>query len=204
MIKIIDYGVGNIQAFLTLFKRIGVPAERAQTSEDIKTASRLILPGVGHFDNAMRKLNESGMREMLDQKVLQDKVPVIGVCVGMQMLATSSEEGILPGLNWIPGRVRAFKNLDSFKLPLPHMGWNKLHGEQHSQLFHRGFDDTPQFYFLHSYYFDTDDKKDVAAKAFYGIEFEAGVSRGNVHGVQCHPEKSHRWGANLIKNFTKV
>lgn len=204
MIKIIDYGVGNIQAFLTLLKRIGVPAERARTPEDIKTASRLILPGVGHFDHAMRKLNESGMREMLDQKVLQDKAPVIGVCVGMQMLATSSEEGILPGLNWIPGRVRAFKNLDSFGLPLPHMGWNKLHGEHHSQLFHRGFEDIPQFYFLHSYYFDTDDKKDVAAKAFYGIEFEAGISRGNVHGVQCHPEKSHRWGANLIKNFTKV
>lgn len=204
MIKIIDYGVGNIQAFLTLLKRIGVPAERARSPEDIKTASRLILPGVGHFDNAMRRLNESGMRETLDQKVLQDEIPIIGVCVGMQMLATSSEEGTLPGLNWIPGKVRSFNSLDSFTSPLPHMGWNQLRAEPHSHLFQRGFEETPQFYFLHSYYFDAEDKKDVSAKAFYGIEFEAGVSRGNVHGVQCHPEKSHQWGSNLIKNFTQA
>lgn len=204
MIKIIDYGVGNIQAFLTLLKRIGIPAERARTPNDLETASRLILPGVGHFDHAMRSLNESGMREPLDRKVLQDEIPIIGVCVGMQMLATSSEEGILPGLNWVPGKIRSFNSLGGFSLPMPHMGWNQLRAEPHSQLFQRGFEETSQFYFLHSYYFDTDDKRDVAAKAFYGLEFEAGISRGNIHGVQCHPEKSHHWGANLIKNFAQV
>lgn len=204
MIKIVDYGVGNIQAFLTLFKRIGIPSESAKTPDDLETASRLILPGVGHFDYAMRRLNESGMRKMLDQRVVQDEVPVIGICVGMQMLATSSEEGTVPGLNWVPGKVRSFKNIDDFTLPVPHMGWNQLRAEPHSQLFQKGFEEISQFYFLHSYYFDTDDKKDVAAKAFYGIEFEAGVSRRNVHGVQCHPEKSHHWGANLIKNFAQV
>ncbi|MDC0101066.1 imidazole glycerol phosphate synthase subunit HisH [Alphaproteobacteria bacterium] len=203
MIKIIDYGVGNIQAFLTLFKRIGILAERARSPKDLETASRLILPGVGHFDHAMRRLNDSGMRETLDRKVLRGETPIMGVCVGMQMLASSSEEGNLAGLNWIPGKIRSFGSLSCFNLPMPHMGWNQMRAEPHSQLFQRGFDETSQFYFLHSYYFDADDKKDVAAKAFYGIEFEAGVSRGNVHGVQCHPEKSHNWGANLIRNFAQ-
>ena len=151
MIKIIDYGVGNIQAFLTLLKRIGIPAERARTPNDLETASKLILPGVGHFDYAMRRLNESGMRESLDLKVLQDQIPIFGVCVGMQMLATSSEEGTSQGLNWVPGKVRSFKSLGGLTLPLPHMGWNQLRAEPHSQLFQKGFEETSQFYFLHSY-----------------------------------------------------
>jgi len=202
MIKIVDYGVGNIEAFLTLLKQLGVPAERAKTACDLETASKLILPGVGHFDHAMRKLNESGMRDTLDQKVLQDEVPIIGVCVGMQMLATSSEEGVMPGLNWIPGKVRSLRSIEGLTLPMPHMGWNRLHPEPNSKLYKRGFEEINEFYFLHSYYFDCDDKRDVSAKAFYGIEFEAGVSRGHIHGIQCHPEKSHRGGARLIKNFT--
>jgi len=204
MIKIVDYGVGNIQAFLNLLKRIGIHAERARTPDDLDTASRLILPGVGHFDHAMEKLNESGMRDTLDRKVLRDGIPVMGVCVGMQMLATSSEEGVIPGLNWIPGKVRAFKSIDGFTLPMPHMGWNQLHPEPTSQLFRKGFEKSTQFYFLHSYYFDCDDKRDVAAKTFYGVDFEAAVSRGQIYGIQCHPEKSHHWGVSLIKNFTQV
>jgi glutamine amidotransferase len=204
MIKVVDYGVGNIQAFLSLLKRIGIHAERARTSGDLDTASRLILPGVGNFDHAMGKLNESGMRDALDRKVLRDGMPVMGVCVGMQMLATSSEEGVIPGLNWIPGKVRSFRSVDGFTLPMPHMGWNELRPEATCQLFQKGFEKSAQFYFLHSYFFDCDDKRDVAAKAFYGVDFEAVVSRGQIHGIQCHPEKSHHWGVSLIKNFSQV
>jgi len=204
MIKVVDYGVGNIQAFMNLLKRQGIPAERAKNKNDISTASKLILPGVGHFDHAMGKLNESGMRDELDKKVLEEKIPIVGVCVGMQMMATSSEEGNLFGLNWIPGKVRAFKNIKNLDLPLPHMGWNTLNPSAKSGLFKHGFESSAEFYFLHSFYFDADEKEDVSAKAFYGVEFEAAVSRGHIHGVQCHPEKSHHWGESLIKNFSLI
>lgn len=204
MIKIIDYGIGNIQAFMNLLKRLDIPAERAQNKDDIRNATKLILPGVGHFDHAMKKLNDSGMRDVLDNKVLVEKTPIIGVCVGMQMMATNSEEGELDGLNWIPGKVRAFKNFDNFNLPLPHMGWNAIHPITKLGLFENGFESAAQFYFLHSFYFDADEKVDVLAKAHYGLDFAAAVSRGNIYGIQCHPEKSHHWGTKLIKNFSMI
>lgn len=204
MIKLVDYGVGNIQAFMTLFKRIGLDAQRARVPQELEGATRLVLPGVGHFDHAMQRLNDSGLRPALEDLVLAQQVPVIGVCVGMQMLAAGSDEGTLPGLNWVPGRVRAFAtNAQSAHLPMPHMGWNDLQPTAGASLFAAGFDDAPQFYFLHSYYFDALDKTDVAATAHYGIDFDAVVSRGHIHGVQCHPEKSHHWGAQLLKNFVE-
>lgn len=199
-----DYGVGNIQAFLNLFKRLGMEAKRADTPEALSDATRLVLPGVGHFDHAMQKLNESGMRGRLEELVLGSKVPVMGICVGMQMLAQGSDEGSLPGLNWVPGRVRAFaSHPQCANLPMPHMGWNELQPRPGASLFARGFDDAPQFYFLHSYYFDAENKEDVAASAHYGMDFDAVVSRGHIHGVQCHPEKSHHWGEQLLKNFVE-
>lgn len=205
MIRVVDYGVGNIQAFMTLFKRMGLEARRADTAAALEDATRLVLPGVGHFDHAMQRLNDSGMRPKLEQLVLLAQVPVVGVCVGMQMLADGSDEGVLPGLGWIPGRVRAFaSHPNTAQLPMPHMGWNDLQPSQTSKLFARGFDDVPQFYFLHSFYFDAQDKNDVAATAHYGMDFDAVVSRGHIHGVQCHPEKSHHWGAQLLKNFAEL
>ncbi len=205
MIHIVDYGVGNIQAFMTLFKRMGLNAHRANSPHALVGARRLVLPGVGHFDHAMRQLNESGLRPVLEKLVLTQMVPVVGVCVGMQMLAAGSDEGVLPGLNWIPGRVRAFaRNAASSHLPMPHMGWNDLQPTSGTKLFSQGFDSSPQFYFLHSYYFDAQDKGDVAATAHYGFDFDAVVSRGHIHGVQCHPEKSHHWGAQLLKNFAEL
>ena len=205
MIRIIDYGVGNIQAFVTMFKSLGLPAERAHTSTDLTDATKLILPGVGAFDHAMEKLNKSGMRDTLDAIVLEQQVPVLGVCVGMQMLASSSDEGILPGLNWIPGHVRAFDNNTETagQLPMPHMGWNDLQVNPGSKLF-SGFEPQPRFYFLHSYYFDCYNKTDVAATATYGLEFPCVISKGHIHGVQCHPEKSHQFGAQLLKNFVEL
>jgi len=205
VIHIIDYGVGNIQAFLNLFKRLGVDARRSDTPESIADATHLILPGVGHFDHAMKLFNDSGMRTSLEDLVLGRDVPVLGICVGMQMLAEGSDEGLIPGLNWIPGRVRAFaKNDRSTNLPMPHMGWNDLRYKEDAALFSRGFEVAPQFYFLHSYYFDAQEKSDVVATAHYGVDFDAVVSRGHIHGMQCHPEKSHRWGEQLLKNFSEI
>lgn len=205
MIRIVDYGVGNIQAFMNLFKRLGLDAQRADSPNLLRDATRLILPGVGHFDHAMQRLNDSGMRPALDKMVMDDQVPVIGVCVGMQMLAAGSDEGRLEGLNWIPGRVRSFAGRpESASLPMPHMGWNNLQPSTGAKLFSHGFDDCPQFYFLHSYYFEAQEREDVAAIAHYGFDFDAVVSRGHIHGVQCHPEKSHHWGQQLLKNFVEV
>jgi glutamine amidotransferase len=205
VIRIVDYGVGNIQAFLNMFKRLGISAERARTPAQMQDAARLILPGVGAFDHAMQLLNDSGLRPTLEQMVLERQVPVLGVCVGMQMLAAGSEEGVLPGLNWVPGRVRAFAGTPaSAALPMPHMGWNDLEVGAGSALFASGFDDSPRFYFLHSYYFEAEDRAYVAATAQYGLDFDAVVSRGHIHGVQCHPEKSHHWGGQLLKNFSEL
>lgn len=205
MIKLIDYGVGNIQAFLTLFKRNGILAERASKLEDLNDASHLILPGVGHFDHAMQCFNNSGLRNRLEHLVLEKKVPFVGICVGMQMLSDGSEEGSLPGLGWVPGNVRSFANTPvKAKLPMPHMGWNTVCPKEDSVLFKYGFESEPQFYFLHSYYFDAKNKDDVSATAHYGIDFDAVVSKGNIHGIQCHPEKSHHWGSQLLKNFAEL
>lgn len=204
MIHIVDYGVGNIQAFLTVFKRLGIEAIRARNSSELEGAKRLILPGVGAFDYAMKQLNQSGMRDRLEEMVLDEKIPVLGVCVGMQMLAAGSDEGQLPGLNWIQGRVRGFSSHpQSQNLPMPHMGWNDLHFKPGSKLF-TGFDHMPRFYFLHSYYFDCGSPEYVTATAEYGHQFACVVSKGDIHGIQCHPEKSHHFGAWLLKNFAEL
>lgn len=204
MIRIVDYGLGNIQAFLTVFKRLGITAGRAREAADLADATKLILPGVGAFDHAMELLDRSGLREPLEARVLDGKVPVLGVCVGMQMLANGSDEGRLPGLGWIRGRVRSFaSNPHSTNLPLPHMGWNDVTFDAGNPLF-RDFPASPRFYFLHSYYFDSEDKSHVAATANYGFRFDCIVSAENIHGVQCHPEKSHGFGSQLLKNFAEL
>lgn len=204
MIQLIDYGVGNIQAFLNVFKRLGIPAEAASTPEALQEATHLILPGVGAFDHAMTQFNQSGLRDRVEQLVLGDKIPVIGICVGMQMLASGSEEGNMDGLNWVPGQVRSFtSNPDSQQLPMPHMGWNDVKPLRDSALTNN-FNGDPRFYFLHSYYFDCADKNDVIATAEYGFEFDCIVGRGNVFGIQCHPEKSHSSGSTLLKNFSGI
>jgi len=204
MIRIVDYGVGNIQAFLSMFKHLGIEASRARNADELEGATRLVLPGVGAFDHAITMLNQSGMRPLLEEMVLERRVPVIGICVGMQMLAGGSDEGMLPGLNWVPGRVRAFAHTQASKdLPMPHMGWNDLKVRPGHKLF-ADFAPESRFYFLHSYYFDAEDKADVVATTDYGFQFDCIISKGNVHGVQCHPEKSHRFGAQLLKNFATL
>lgn len=205
MITIVDYGVGNIQALLNLFKKVGIEADCAKTASDLCDSTHLVLPGVGHFDHAMHRINVSGLRPKLDDLVLGQNVKVLGICVGMQMLAEGSDEGKLPGLGWIPGRVRALESEPELKgVPLPHMGWNNVEYRADSMLFSKGYDTDPQFYFLHSYYFDAQNKNDVAGVTNYGIKFASIVSRGNIHGIQCHPEKSHRWGVQFLMNFANL
>lgn len=204
MITIIDYGLGNIQAFTNMFKRLNFDVRRATNATELEGATKLILPGVGAFDHAMELLNASGMRPVLDELVMQQHVPVLGICVGMQILANGSDEGSLPGLGWIPGRVRAFKaNERSANLPLPHMGWNDVEPQAESLLF-AGLEKDSKFYFLHSYFFECKVAQHLAANTSYGLEFSSAVSCGNVHGVQFHPEKSHHYGARLLKNFAEL
>ena len=204
MIHVIDYGLGNVQAFLTMYKRLGFEATRARTAADLSGARKIILPGVGAFDHAIELLNQSGMRSTLETLVLNDKVPVLGICVGMQLLATSSEEGRLPGLGWVPGKVRTFRcNEKSAVLPLPHMGWNDVQPTPGSALF-AGLESDARFYFLHSYFFECEESSHIAAVASYGLDFSCAISAGNVHGVQFHPEKSHHFGTKLLKNFAEL
>lgn len=205
MIRIVDYGVGNVQAFLNLFDRLGLKAERADEVADLFDATHLILPGVGHFDHAMRSLEKSGLRLPLEELVLTQNKPLLGVCVGMQMLANSSDEGVLPGLGWIPGSVHSLSDRsESASSPLPHMGWNELKVINQNSLFPSPYIEPHQFYFLHSYYFSAKDRSDVIATTDYCIEFDAVVGHGNVFGMQCHPEKSHRWGVEFLRAFTEL
>ena len=201
MIAIVDYGLGNIAAFASVYNKANIKVSIAKTADDLKGASKLILPGVGHFDHAMRLLQQSGMRGSLDEMVLQDKVPVIGICVGMQILARSSEEGELPGLGWIDAEVRAFKSLDATKnMSVPHMGWNDVKPLSSSRLFDE-LQTGARFYFLHSYFMSCNRGEDVLAICNYGTDFTCAVQSSNIYGVQFHPEKSHSFGNRLLRNF---
>jgi len=204
MISIVDYGLGNIRAFLNVFKRLNIEARTAATPAELQGADKVILPGVGHFDHAMQRLEQSGMRPVLDELALERRVPVLGVCVGMQMLGTASEEGTLPGLGWIDAKVRHFGALaPSGELPLPHMGWNDVRPVAGNPLF-AGLGSDARFYFLHSYYFDCTHQSDRLADASYGGDFACAVNSGNIYGVQFHPEKSHSCGTRLLQNFADL
>ena len=204
MITIVDYGLGNVRAFLNVYHRLHLEARTASTADGLTGASKVILPGVGAFDHAMRLLSDSGMRDRLEELALGARVPVLGVCVGMQMLARASDEGVLPGLGWIDGRVRNFRTaISPGDLPLPHMGWNDVRPVEGCRLFEQLGSDA-RFYFLHSYYMDCERGQDVAAVSTYGIEFCCAVNAGNIYGVQFHPEKSHHDGTRLLKNFAEL
>jgi glutamine amidotransferase len=199
MITIVDYGLGNIQAFANIYKRLNIAVRIARTAEELRDAERIILPGVGAFDWAMTRLDASGMRSALDERVLIARRPVLGVCVGMQIMAKKSEEGRLPGLGWFDAEVKRFdESRFCGKTHLPHMGWNDVQPIA-PDLF-KGLV-SPLFYFLHSYYFVPSAREQTAATTDYNGAFTSAVSCGNIFGVQFHPEKSHGCGVQLLKNF---
>ncbi len=205
MIALIDYGIGNLQAFLNLYQRLHIPVTVATTAEHIEQADKLILPGVGHFDHAMQLFNASSMKDAIVRRVTTEGIPIIGICVGMQMLAYSSDEGIERGLGWVPGHVRSLKHaVAQTNLPMPHMGWNDVVPSVDAPLFKNFTADDTRFYFLHSYYFEPEHSDFCMARCDYGITFSCAVSKGNVFGVQFHPEKSHHFGEQLLKNFAEL
>ena len=204
MITIINYGLGNLNAFTNIYNKLNIPVKIANSASDLQDASKILLPGVGAFDHAMTKLNESGMREKLDDLVLKEGIPVIGICVGMQILANSSEEGKIPGLGWVQGSVKRFDESKILHKPhLPHMGWNDVKPLNHDTIFNNIVEE-PLFYFLHSYYFSANNQSNILATADYGGEFTCAVRNDNIYGVQFHPEKSHNNGIELLKNFANI
>lgn len=206
MIGIIDYGVGNISAFRNIYKQLNIPVKTVSKESDLIDVQKIILPGVGHFDYAMTRFQDSGMVDKINQMVVQQNVPVVGICVGMQMMAKRSDEGNLPGLGWIDAEVKKFDSnlvVGQTQLPLPHMGWNDIKSERVTPIL-TGLENDAQFYFLHSYYFVCNDQKDKIATTNYGADFTCAANHNNVYGVQFHPEKSHKYGIQLLKNFAEL
>jgi glutamine amidotransferase len=201
MIGIINYGSGNIQAIGNIYNRLQIPFVIVEHPAELARVDRIILPGVGAFDQAMNELQNSGMRGAMEEAVFGARKPFIGICVGMQLLARGSEEGVAAGLGWIDGFVKRFGQAPSGKpLRLPHMGWNTVELLRPSPLF-RNVDFRSGYYFLHSYYFDCDHADDRLVVAEYGQKFTACLQKDNIFGVQFHPEKSHHAGVQLLKNF---
>jgi glutamine amidotransferase len=204
MITIVDYGLGNIKAFTNVYERLNIPISISRSAADLKNATKIILPGVGAFDYAVTKLNISGMREVLDDRANNKSVSILGVCVGMQIMARSSEEGTLPGLGWFDAAVKKFDASSRISATqLPHMGWNTIFPNNGNPLL-KGFDNNSRFYFLHSYYFKCNNQNNVIAHTDYGIQYASAVNHNNIYGVQFHPEKSHQWGTQLLKNFAEL
>ena len=201
MLTIVDYGVGNLASIRNMLKKVGVNALISSDEKAIRDADKLILPGVGAFDTCAAKLQQSGLTDTINKKVLEEKIPLLGVCVGMQLLTEGSEEGELPGLGWIGGRVVKFRQ---DRMPagtkIPHMGWTDVKQTKSSPLL-EGMYDEPRFYFVHSYYTELKDPGDALVTAQYGYPFVAGLEFQNIIGVQFHPEKSHKFGMKLLSNF---
>ncbi len=201
MIAIIDYDVGNLAAVANMLRRLGLACVITSQAEVVTRADRIILPGNGSFDACIRNLRASGLVSLLEHQVFEQGTPILGICVGAQMMGLSSEEGGEPGLGWLDMRVRRFPEVSG--LPVPHMGWNQVTPANVTHPITRDLAEDSRFYFVHSYYMEPSDPGDIMLRAQYGIEFTAGVARGNIAGVQFHPEKSHRFGKRLLASFAR-
>lgn len=202
MIVIVDYGMGNLGSILNMLKKIGAPpAKISSDAKDIEQADKLILPGVGAFNTGMQHLRDTGLIPLLNEKVLKAKTPTLGVCLGMQLLAKISEEGELPGLGWIDAETIRFRfDSKTSNLKIPHMGWNTVNIKKENTLFKDMYADA-RFYFVHSFHFVAHNKEDVTATTEYGYEFVSAIQHENIMAAQFHPEKSHKFGMKLYKNF---
>jgi len=204
MITIVDYGAGNIKSIQNMLKKIGVFSRISNSIEEIKNSEKLILPGVGHFDFGMKQLRASGLVEVLTQRVKEDKIPILGICLGSQMLGLKSEEGVEPGLGWIDMEIIHFDiNKINATNKVPNMGWNYIKPAKNSKLLD-GLDEKSRFYFVHSYHMQPNNAEDALCYSHYGYDFASAVASKNIFGVQFHPEKSHKFGMQLLKNFTEI
>lgn len=209
MIAVIDYGLGNLGSIKNMLKKVGADSVITSDPDTIASAEKLILPGVGAFDNGMTNLHEKGLVELLNRKVLEEKTPILGVCLGMQLFTNRSEEGTLPGLGWIDGEVAKFRFDDHLaaaegrsgrRFTVPHMGWEYVQPQKQSRLWEGMFEES-KFYFVHSYFVRCAREEDVLLTTTYGDDFVSAFERDNIIGVQFHPEKSHKYGMQLFRNF---
>lgn len=202
MITIIDYGMGNLGSIVNMFKKIGVESQITSSLKQIESAKKILLPGVGAFDKAMQRINNSGIRDILDKKVIKEEIPTLGICLGMQLLTNSSEEGKEKGLGYINASTKKFFSKNN-KIKIPHMGWNLVSKTNNSKLTD-GLISESRFYFVHSYFVEVENQKNSILKTKYGLEFDSAIQNKNIFGAQFHPEKSHRFGMKLLENFSKI
>lgn len=204
MVTIVDYGSGNINAITNIYELLNIPFSVASKAVELEDAKKIILPGVGSFDYCMNKLNNSGLKEVLNRKVIENKTPVLGICIGLHIMASGSEEGNLSGLGWIDGYVKKFDESKLVLKPkLPHMGWNSVQVKSAPTLF-KGINNEHGFYFIHSYYIELLNDEDIMTITNYETDFVSGINNSNIYAVQFHPEKSHSNGMKLLQNFSEL
>ncbi len=201
MITIVDYGLGNLGSIKNMFNRLGIPSLITSDIDQISSASKILLPGVGSFDNAMSRINHGSLRKVLDLKALEECIPIMGICLGMQLLTNGSEEGSLPGLGWVPSKAVRIPAQQGLKVP--HMGWNKVLPTSRSKLT-ENLPNNARFYFVHSYCVKVEHTKYSILKTNHGIDFDAAIQNNNIFGVQFHPEKSHKFGMQILQTFADI
>lgn len=203
-IVIVDYGMGNLGSIQNMLRHVGADSIVSSVASDIQSAGKLILSGVGAFDSAMKKIHDMGLLSVLHEQVLENKVPMLGICLGMQLLTAQSEEGELSGLGWIEGKTVKFRfDNELQKLKIPHMGWNLVHPIRESKLL-RNMPEKPRFYFVHSYHVVCKNEEDLLCITHYGYDFGSAIEKDNIYGTQFHPEKSHKFGMQLVRNFAEL
>lgn len=204
MITIIDYGMGNIGSIVNMLRKIGADFGVSSDPDEIHKANKIIIPGVGSFDNGMIRLNELKLIDVLNQKVVEQKTPVLGICLGMHLLTNKSEEGFLDGLGWIDAETIKFNSSNNNKIKIPHMGWNTVNIMKGSSPLFRNMYENAKFYFVHSYYVKCNNVTNVLTETEYGTDFASSIEKDHIFGVQFHPEKSHKYGMLLLKNFMEL
>ena len=202
MITIIDYGMGNLGSVANMIKKVGGKSIITSNKEDIKNAKKILLPGVGAYDNAIKNLKKLGLWDLITEKVLEEKIPIMGICLGMQLLTKGSEEGSCEGFGFIDAYAKKFKFKNS-NLKIPHMGWNIVRLQKKSKLFEGMEKEENRFYFVHSFAVECHNKEDILTITNYGYDFVSSFEKNNIIGCQFHPEKSHKFGMKLFKNFVE-